>query len=388
MADGNITVSSVTPEMFARERGEVTETSGSVALIRASGKEVQAVKGSKIYLNDTLISRDDSAVIVSVGDTGVLVLGQNQQIPLSYDFFNNITSLEQVAQTDKLAPADPADVVDFQALEQAIAEGQSIEDILEPTAAGNTAGNEGDADSSFVIFYQRTGDSLLPVSGFDTTTFGRTIINPENEVGDLDDNNLLNSADDIPIAAAPPSIEIPNDNSLGLNSDDVLVSEAGTVSSSFTLNAPSGLASLSIAGVTITAGELAAITSTTPFVVSGANGELEITDYNEALGAVNYTFTPFLGGRDHSGASNDSITNSYALIITDASGVSVTASLDIGYGANGGCGHQQRDRRRDAKHGDGQCDHGCECECGHLGCGCPDDGDGDCGWYRGCGLSG
>ncbi len=108
MADGNITVSSGAPEMFTRVRGEISESKGDVSLFRASGEEVPAIKGTKLYLNDTLVSRNDSAILANFGDSGVVVLGQNQQVPLYSEFFQSIDSFEQTASAPCRYPAWPA----------------------------------------------------------------------------------------------------------------------------------------------------------------------------------------------------------------------------------------------------------------------------------------
>lgn len=206
MADGNINISSDTPEIFTRVRGEISDSNGDVSVIRPSGEEVPATKGTKLYLNDTLSSRNDSAVVAYFGDSGVLVLGQNQQAPLHSDFFQNVDSLEQIASVNTEAQpngAEPGSTIDLAALEQAIRAGQNIEELLEPTAAGADSTNE-DGASSSVIFYQRAGDSLLPVSGFETSTVDRAQINPINDIGDLDSNNQLNVAsDDTPVSDGP-----------------------------------------------------------------------------------------------------------------------------------------------------------------------------------------
>jgi hypothetical protein len=200
MADGNFTVSSSTPEIFTRVRGEISDSRGDVSLIRATGEEVSAIKGTKIYLNDTLSSREDSAVIAYFGDSGVLVLGQNQQVPLTSDFFNNVDSLEQTASANtgaQTASSQPNGGIYLAALEQAIQAGQNIEELLEPTAAGGDSANESGAASS-VVFYQRTGDSLFSVSGFDPTVIAVEQTAPVIEIGDLDSNNQVNGINNIP----------------------------------------------------------------------------------------------------------------------------------------------------------------------------------------------
>ncbi|MFT6237802.1 MAG: hypothetical protein ACJATQ_001334, partial [Cellvibrionaceae bacterium] len=108
MKDLNTVVPTVTPEIFTRVRGEILEAKGDVSLFRAAGEEVPAIKGAKLYLNDTIISREDSAVIANFGDAGVLVLGQNQQVPLYSDFFQRVDSLEQAGTADTSTLSDGA----------------------------------------------------------------------------------------------------------------------------------------------------------------------------------------------------------------------------------------------------------------------------------------
>jgi hypothetical protein len=75
LKDDNVIISTVTPEMFARVRGEISDSKGDVSLFRASGEEVPAIKGTKLYLNDTIISGEDRAVLVKFDDSGFSVLG-------------------------------------------------------------------------------------------------------------------------------------------------------------------------------------------------------------------------------------------------------------------------------------------------------------------------
>ena len=71
-----IILSTPTPEMFAYVSVEVPESIGDVSFF-LSGEEVPAIKGTMLYLKDTIISREDSAVLAKFDDSGFLVLGQN-----------------------------------------------------------------------------------------------------------------------------------------------------------------------------------------------------------------------------------------------------------------------------------------------------------------------
>jgi hypothetical protein len=186
MKDLHIALSKANPEMFARARGEIFESKGDVSLFLASGEEVPAIKGTKLYLNDRIVSREDSAVLASFGATGVLVLGQNQQMPLYSDFFHQIESLEQVGIVDTFSQFDGIqldDVIDMTALELAIQAGQNIEALT-----GGSAANEY-GDASTVIFYQRYGDWLIPVYGFDDSNSGCARISTSNDFGDIHIHN-------------------------------------------------------------------------------------------------------------------------------------------------------------------------------------------------------
>ena len=195
MADGTIVPTTI-PEIFTRVRGEITDVSGEVYLLRASGEELVAQKGTQLYLNDVLLSYDNSTVLINLGDNGLLSLGQEQALTLTQDLFERIHSMDQVASLEE--------AISIEVLEQAIAEGRSLEDILQAPAAGNGIENV-DASASSLVFYQRSGDALIPVSGFETTTLGREFLQPINEfgadTGDLDRNNPLN-ANQAPVALA------------------------------------------------------------------------------------------------------------------------------------------------------------------------------------------
>jgi hypothetical protein len=70
-----ITLSTPTPEMFAYVSIEVPESIGDVSFF-LSGEEIPAIEGTKLYLNDTIISREDRAVLAKFDDSGFSVLGQ------------------------------------------------------------------------------------------------------------------------------------------------------------------------------------------------------------------------------------------------------------------------------------------------------------------------
>jgi hypothetical protein len=94
---------------------------------------VPTIKGTQLYLNNTVISLDNSAFIANFGDARILVLGQHQQVSLYPDFLQRIDLLEQMinAETSNL----PDGAIDLAALASAIQSGQNIEELLDPTSA-------------------------------------------------------------------------------------------------------------------------------------------------------------------------------------------------------------------------------------------------------------
>ena len=213
MKAADIAQSTVTPEVFARARGEISQSKGDVSLFLSSGEEVPAIKGTKLYLNDTIVSLEDSAVIANFGDASVLVLGQDQQVCLNADFFHRIDLLEQLATLDSSAKyKEPqlAGAIDIATLNIAIQADQNIETLLNNSiAAGHitaaAASNYGDV--STVVLYQKVGDSLRPVSDFLVSTFGLAEIDRINDIGVLDSNHQ--SSDDELINMPPLALRQP-----------------------------------------------------------------------------------------------------------------------------------------------------------------------------------
>jgi hypothetical protein len=198
MKAANIAQSTVTPETFAHARGEISQSKGDVSLFLSSGEEVPAIKGDKLYLNDEIVSREDSAVIVNFGDAGVLVLGQNQQVSLCADFFHCIDLLEQSATVDSSAQFDGPQLggaIDIATLNIAIQADQDIEALLNNSiAAGhiNAAAANDYGDASTVVLYQKVGDSLRPVSDFLVSTFTLPEVDRINGIWVLGSDNQSN----------------------------------------------------------------------------------------------------------------------------------------------------------------------------------------------------
>ena len=123
-----------------------------------------------------------------------------------------------------------------------------------------------------------------------------------------------------------PSITIPDTNNPGQADGDKTVAETdGPIAGDFTVNAPAGIASISVGGTPFTLAQLgnpaylAAHPITTP-----AGDTLVITAFDPATGKVSYTFDPAVR------SNNGPVTVSLPITVTDANSVTGPVnSLDI-----------------------------------------------------------
>mgnify|MGYP000247609416 CR=1 FL=1 len=130
---------------------------------------------------------------------------------------------------------------------------------------------------------------------------------------------------------ATVTIDVGEDHGVELDftgSDGVAVYDVGllsvgdtseTANGSFKVIAPDGLASVTIAGVTLTAAQLATATVITPLsVVSNLDEELVVTGYNAGTGDVSYSYTLLNPVTHDPGSDLDSV--SFQVIATDIDG--------------------------------------------------------------------
>ncbi|TBW12278.1 retention module-containing protein, partial [Azotobacter chroococcum subsp. isscasi] len=129
---------------------------------------------------------------------------------------------------------------------------------------------------------------------------------------------------------APPSITVPDANDDGafpVPGDASIAEDAGApVTGSFSLAGEAGIASLQIAGTTLTLAQLQALAGT-PVTIDSARGLLTLTGFDGATGEISYSYQVD-GAQDHS-VGDASVLDSFALLLTDANGQTASDSLDI-----------------------------------------------------------
>ncbi|WP_353409500.1 Ig-like domain-containing protein, partial [Pseudoteredinibacter isoporae] len=115
------------------------------------------------------------------------------------------------------------------------------------------------------------------------------------------------------------------DNNAGATGDESVVEDGTLTGNTFTIAAPDGLGSLSIAGQSITAAALNNA-STTNIAINAPEGVLTITDFNASTGEVTYNYDPNGTSKDH---SSGEVVDSLAVIVTDSDGTTANGTLDI-----------------------------------------------------------
>lgn len=174
----NVTVFTVAPEILTHARVDISELKGDLSLFLASGEDVLAIKGPKLYFDDILISREDNATLAIYGDDGAFVSGQYQQKPLCSELSHPANLLE------------PAAVI----------VASTCSGGFNPDSAIKKAASNKVAVVATIIFNPILTDARLPLSGCKALAFTRTQINPTNNIVHFDSINQLNvrvSANDV-----------------------------------------------------------------------------------------------------------------------------------------------------------------------------------------------
>ncbi|MCV6625811.1 MAG: Ig-like domain-containing protein, partial [Cellvibrionaceae bacterium] len=123
-----------------------------------------AAKDSAITQGQVLQTGPDSVVLVRFPDGGLLVLGHQQSIELSPPL------LALIKQSVADQGVDQS--VDFERLQEGLAQGLNLEELLPAAAAGDTSPTSSGAESAVAsgVRFVLTGDETIPLAGFETST--------------------------------------------------------------------------------------------------------------------------------------------------------------------------------------------------------------------------
>jgi hypothetical protein len=163
--------------------GYIGAIRGEVLILRAQGGQAFAQKGDPIYQNDVVSTKSDAAVLVHAGNGGVLTLGHSAAV----QFTPSLT--QKIESSFSNGSLSLSQKTNLGLLEQLIIDGESIQELLPSTSSSDknffTSGGSATEDNAdLIVVWQRTGDEIVPVSGFNAGA---------NENGDFFGNVIGNA---------------------------------------------------------------------------------------------------------------------------------------------------------------------------------------------------
>ncbi|OWQ37800.1 VCBS domain-containing protein, partial [Pseudomonas sp. DrBHI1] len=100
-----------------------------------------------------------------------------------------------------------------------------------------------------------------------------------------------------------------------------------TQSGTFTVSAPDGLQSLSVGGISVVSGGVAA--SFPQSITTALGNTLTITGYNPTTGVISYSYTLLDNETHANGDGANSLTEHFTVTATDTDGSTASGSLDV-----------------------------------------------------------
>ena len=330
--------------------GVVSSLIGQVFKVSAGGKREAVSVGERLYAGDTLDTGAEGAVGVHLTNGKDLTLGRGSSLQLSSQLLSD--QPPSIVVHDGAAP-DGSQLTEVQQIQQAIAAGDDPTQSLEATAAGptgaavytNTPAGDLGGGHSFVLLSE-TAEVVAPTVGFPTAGLGFTTIEPQLFVSDLIQNADGTTPGTLPPVVVPPVI-VPPDNTVSFSNldrtgGDQQVSESdlpdgtntaqgrgGDLSRSdtFSVNAPDGLASLTIDGVQVLSnGQLV---SGNVQVVGALGNTLTITAYNPSTGVFSYTYVLSQDQQNNQTDTNQAVFENFTLVARDSDGDTGNATLSV-----------------------------------------------------------
>ncbi|MBZ9782381.1 retention module-containing protein [Pseudomonas sp. REP124] len=319
--------------------GIVSKVIGQVFAVAADGTRRALVEGDRLFAGDQLNTGAEGAVAVRLQNGQELTLGRGSSLQMTPQLLAHESP--HLNTNESVTPSE-AQLSDVEQLQKAIAAGDDPTQTAEATAAGpgstGPAGGALGGGHSFVML-EEVGGRVDPTIGFPTAGFGGIPEFPEERhdaVVNTDDGGTA------PVIVPPPPPPVVNNpvtlGGLSVQGGELNLNEANlpdgtasnpaalTQSGTFTINAPDGLNSLSIGGINVITGGVAAgfpQSITTPL-----GSTLTITGYNPATGVVSYSYT-LNGSETHSSGDGTTLSEHFTVVAGDNNGDTTTGSLDV-----------------------------------------------------------
>ncbi|MBU2984233.1 retention module-containing protein, partial [Saccharophagus degradans] len=269
--------------------GKIVGVQGEVYVDSPNGKAAAGKAQLALNHGDTVRTLGSSAVVIQLEGGKSLTLGHDETLTLDDKLLALLNQEEEEGSLDE--------GVDFDALAEAIESGQNLEEILPAAAAGgddpgtNSAGTAGSSG----VRMDRTGDSVTPDSGFNTSNGSRSTSSNEVRSGDnVDDAFLAEANNNQPEAGVIENTTFNEDEFSQLDVSTAFNDSDPEQTLTYTAEGlPEGL-------------ELDPLTG----IISG-------TPTNAAALLNGGTYTVVVTATDDSGASNNSASTSFTLQIAN-----------------------------------------------------------------------
>lgn len=338
---------------MAKIVGTVKQVRGEVVAVGSDGSHRELIHGSPIYAGDVLETGAWGAVAVSLTNGKEIILGRDSTVTMN-DHMSIGDGSTHILYAEDQVPTQ-GQLTDIQRVQAAIAAGQDPTTIADPTAAGYGPGNgqpgQGGGSHSFILLTE-VGGEVDPIVGFPTNGTPLGFIEPGLFIPPATPFDNI-GAPDVPPIVTPTPPDLPPGNppttpnapdqpvtftGLDASPAELTVNEANlpqgttpnnaalTQTSTFTVNAPDGLTSLTIGGIDVVSNS--AVVAGAKTVVT-PEGTLTIDNYDLATGVVTYTYT-LTGAVTHpAGNGTNNVTESFQVVGVDSNGSKATGSLDV-----------------------------------------------------------
>ena len=198
---------------------------------------------------------------------------------------------------------------------------------LTGAVGGNVVGSYGtlvlgsDGEYSYVLDDSNADVNALKDGDSLTDTFSYTIKDADGDWSTTTLTITINGNTD-----GAPGVSVSDLNGAEVGDNSIAEDATTPVTGTFTVTAPDGLKQISVGGITVTAEQLDNL-GTTPVNITGSEGQLTLTGFNETTGEVTYRYQQSGTAKDHN-AGDDSVTDSFPIIVTDNADES-TAPSDL-----------------------------------------------------------
>ncbi|WP_025805134.1 retention module-containing protein [Pseudomonas chlororaphis] len=318
---------------MARLIGVVSKVIGQVVAVAADGSRRVLVEGDRLFAGDQLATGAEGAVAVHLQNGQELTLGRDSSLQMTPQLLAN--QAPHVQAPEAVTPSE-AQLTDVEQLQKAIAAGADPTQTGEATAAGPgaTGGSAGalGGGHTFVLLEEVAG-RVEPIIGFPTAGFnGIPEFVPERIAA-------VPPSDDGDIALPPPPNNPVTLGGLSVANGELTLSEAnlpqGSASNpaalvqngTFSVSAPDGLLNLSVGGIAVVSGGVAA--GFPQSITTALGNTLTIIGFDPATGTVSYSYT-LVGNEIHSAADGaNSLSEHFTVLASDSNGDSVSNSLDV-----------------------------------------------------------